>query len=81
MASWVGVALAFRGRSQVRRARSELTESDYLAAAAGLAPSEAKALPEALAKCLQENLCFDCKAAGLRVEALGGRGIGRSSHG
>jgi len=45
----------------VRRARSELTESDYLAAAAGLAPSEAKALPEALAKCLQENLCFDCK--------------------
>jgi len=44
----------------VSRVRADLSESDYLAAAAGLL-LKTPSLQDALAKCLQENLCFDCK--------------------
>jgi len=59
----------------VHRVRSELCESDYLAAAAAILPKNAD-LAEAFAKCLQENLCFDCK---VHVGGSVGRGTATTS--
>jgi predicted nucleotidyltransferase len=47
--------------SKPRKVCPAMCDSDWLAAAGRVAARDKFALPEAFAKCLEEQLCFDCK--------------------